>query len=253
MNFWWRPLLIVRKTEVTKREEKRRERYKHKTWNISLVQNSRKFLEACTKWVVVEWLNSFTGGLTQPPPPPPSLPEIQGVPMRIPYHGTLRLGKTDGPFYGLFHITSTPLSRELFPIDPLSREHYGDPIPFLFFSSGLGNMCTYFTATLEQSMALPQNCNVIKALSPFLGRLLNARETCTYKSYPLFLNFSASLVKNIPYLRRSFKKTPFSRFSREIFPRQTAKKHPLFRENGNMQAAPLVHSRGGGGGRTNYS
>ena len=80
-----------------------------------------------------------------------------------------------------------PFSRERFPSDPLSREHYGDPysISFRFFSSVSGNLVYVgFNYTLERYAMI---CNVINAVFPFLGRLLKARETCTYKSYPLFL------------------------------------------------------------------
>ena len=54
----------------------------------------------------------------------------------LPYHGTPPIsGKTD-PFTGFstqYSPPPSPLSRVLFPLDSLSREHYGDP-PFPFFS-----------------------------------------------------------------------------------------------------------------------
>ena len=101
----------------------------------------------------------------------------------------------------LFHIISIdPLSTELFPNDPLSRELYGDPalfpfFYFIFFSSDLGNtcMCSYFTTIIEGPYH--RLCDAIRTLSPILGRLFKDRETCTFKSYPLFLNFLGSFWK----------------------------------------------------------
>ena len=112
------------------------------------------------------------------------------------------LGKTDGPFTGFFHIISTPFLGNNSQLTSYLGNIMVTPFPFfyfLFFSSGLGNMLYVFYH--YPRVALPQNCNVIRALSPFLGRLLKALETCMYESYPLFLNFLGSL-KNTPCLGR---------------------------------------------------
>ena len=72
--------------------------------------------------------------------------------MRIPYHGTPPISGEMTDLLTGFFTQHPPLSRVLFPLDPLSWEHYGDPysISFIFilFSSGLRNKCTYFLITL---------------------------------------------------------------------------------------------------------
>ena len=72
---------------------------------------------------------------------------FRGVP--IPYHGTPPIsGKTDGHFYGLFHIISTPSLGNFSQLTSyISRKHYVTPVTF--FSSGLENMCTFFTTILS--------------------------------------------------------------------------------------------------------
>ena len=73
-------------------------------------------------------------------------------------------------------------------------------ISFLFFSSDSGNMCTYFTITLGDPITDIQYNK--RALPPFSrggggGRegLLQARETCTYESYPPFLIFLGKFLR----------------------------------------------------------
>ena len=177
--------------------------------------------------------------------------------MRIPYHGTPPISeKLTDPLQAFPHYIH-PLSQELFPSDPLSLEYYGDLYAlslFLFFSSGSGNMCTYFTTNPQGT--LPQICNVIRALSPFLWRLLKAQETWTYKSYPLFLNLSGSFWKTPHVSGDLFKNTLFSVFfpSGKIFLRQTAKNTPFPEKMGiRMHAAPLYIQVGGGGGCVSHS
>ena len=118
----------------------------------------------------------------------------------------------------LFHVISTPFLGNFPNWPPIMVT----PIPlyFLFFSSGSGNMCTYFNTTLNG--ALPQICNVIRALSPFLGRPLKARETCVRINHtPFFLISRESSKKKHPISRGDwFENTPFPSF---FFQRQTAK------------------------------
>ena len=73
----------------------------------------------------------------------------------------LYLGKTDGPFYGLFHIIFTPFYGTFFQLTPYLGNIMVTPFPFFlfFFSSGLGNMCAYFNH--YPRAALPEHwpCN----------------------------------------------------------------------------------------------
>ena len=87
-----------------------------------------------------------------------------------------------------------------------------------------------------------QNCNVIRALSPFLGRLFEGSGNMyTYKSYPLFLNFSGSLMKNIPYLGRFVEKHPVFRVFSGKSSRDKRPKNTPFPER------PPCTLEGGGG------
>ena len=173
--------------------------------------------------------------------------------MHIPYipRDTPYLGKTDRPFYRLFNVIFNihPLSREIFPIlTPYLGNIMVTHFPFLLFSllsSGSRNMCTYFTTTLVKYYPrgfLPQKCNEIlkRTLSSFLGRLLKAQKTCTYKSCSLFLHFSRSFWKTPHISGNWFKNTPFFRFSRGKSSDKRAK-IPFSPRKLECACGPLVH------------
>ena len=153
-------------------------------------------------------------------------------------HSYLR--KTKGPF---FAHNIHPLSSGTFPqLTPISGTLWWPLFPFFYLIFvGLGKYtCTYFTTTLEGPYLI---CNVLRALSPFLGRPLKAL------SYtPLFL-ISPEASEKHPISREIGLKQPLFRFLLgKSPPRQTARKYPLSRENGNAHAAPL-NIRVGAGAR----
>ena len=82
--------------------------------------------------------------------------------MHIPYHGRLGSDGTPPSSGKLTDFLRPPFLGNFFPLDPLSREHYGDPssIPLIFFpflQDREINMCTYILP--QPSAALPQIYN----------------------------------------------------------------------------------------------
>ena len=150
------------------------------------------------KPVSYDEVKTFPRSHPAPPPPPTSVDSGGTYICAFPISGdTPYLGKTDGPFYMLFHIISTPFLENFSQLTPYLGNIMVTPIPFLsssFLFFELGKRCTYYT--LEG--ALPQICDVIRALSPFLGRLLKARETCIRTNNTPFLKYLRKLLKNTP-------------------------------------------------------
>ena len=74
------------------------------------------------------------------------------------------------------------LSRELFPVAPLSWERYGDRIPYFF---SCVRMCTYFT--------IPQNYD--EGSTPLSREAFEGSGNMYVKSYPFFLIFREASEK----------------------------------------------------------
>ena len=124
------------------------------------------------------------------------------------------------------------------------------PIPFLFFSFlWAREICTQFTNILRGSINWVQ---YNKGPTPFLRRLLKAREICTYKTYPAPPPFSFVLIfrkasEKYPVSRPIGLKTPHFRFFSGKSPWAKRPKYTPF-PGGNTHAAPCTFESGGGGG-----
>ena len=99
-------------------------------------------------------------------------------------------------------------------------------IPFLSFSSGSGNMCTYFTITLGGPTT---DIQYNKGPTPlFSGGHWRLWKHVRINYPPFFLIFSGSFWK-IPHISGDwFKNTPYSGFSQENLPETNSKKIPPF-------------------------
>ena len=108
-------------------------------------------------------------------------------------------------FCGIFHIISTPFLGNFSHITPYLRNITVTNIPFLyiiFFSSGSGNTCTYFTITLWGPIT---DIQYNKGPIPF-SREGTEGSGHTYKyinHIPHFSEFFGKFLKNTPYLRIS--------------------------------------------------
>ena len=97
------------------------------------------------------------------------------------------LGKTDGPFYMLFHIISTPFLRNFSQLTPYLGEHYGDPYSISFI------LISFLRALPLPSRGPTTDMRCNKGTIPFsLEAIEGSGNMNVYKSYPLFLNFSGS-------------------------------------------------------------
>ena len=162
----------------------------------------------------------------KPPPPPLQYKEVHNYASSLP-RDTPYLGKTDGPFYGLFHIISTPFLGNFSHLTTYLGNIMVTPIPFLvlffLFSFGLGKHVYLFYHYPRGGGACPLFSEVYSTLGKHVPQVdkkyPKSREICL--KYTLFKLFSEKSSKD---------KRP---------------KYPLCRENGNTHA-PL-RDRGGGG------
>ena len=141
---------------------------------------------------------------------------------------TLYLGETTGLLQAFPH-NNHPLSRELFPLYPVSREHYGDTysISFIFFS--------FLRASEICIRSLPLHSGPTTDIGYIYGKQFS------YKSYHInpFSLISLEASGKYPNLGRLVKNTPFSSFSREFFSETKGQKIPL-PEKMEIRIRPLV-------------
>ena len=120
-----------------------------------------------------------------------------------------------------------PLSRKLFPIDSLSREHYGDPYSFSFLLFSFLRAREIYVFYHYPRGVLP-HMQWNKGPIPFSRRLLR-----------LFLSFFGSFWKTPHIFGDWFKTPPFLLFSGE-YSETNGQKYP-FPRNGNTHATPLYN------------
>ena len=188
-----------------------------------------------------------------PPPPPPHthFHRIRGYPMHIPSHGIPRisyLGKTDGPFYMLFHIIiSTPFLGNFSQLTPYIGNIMVTPIPFLLYFLLAREICVRILPLPSRAPTTDMRCN--KGPIPFLGgggggywRLGNL---VRINHIPYFL-ISREASEKHPISREIDLKTSLFPFFSGKSSRDKRPKIPPF-PSGNAHAAPL-YIRGGGAG-----